>query len=784
MKFLINKGTFMLKHIFCGLIIFNIIFSYETYKQIKIYSPTRSTIHQLNRLGAEIDHVDYKSSEYIEFAASMSLIGRLNDANINFDIIHEDLQSFYESRLYNIESRDFDYGSMGGYYTHQEIIDHLEELSNEYPELVSSLHIIGQSLEGRDIYAVKLSDNPNIDEDEPEVLYTGLHHAREPMSYMNLFYYMYWLVENYDTDILASGILNNRELWFIPFVNPDGLVYNQDYASNGGGMQRKNHRETCSNNNNSNNWDGIDLNRNYSYMWGYDDQGSSPDPCYQTYRGTNSFSEPETQAIRDFVQEHDFLAAFNYHSYGNLLIHPFGYIAGLLPPEPDLLIFREYGEEMTKYNNYLMGTGIETVGYTVNGEADDWFYGQEGIFAYTPEVGNSNDGFWPPSDRILPLAEENLYPNQFLSLIVGSKYDIELEIPNNSFEIGEQYFLSLFINNSGLGDSNGDVYVDIISSENISFDEDNFIISGINARTSIDLDDLVQFEISSTALDGTIEEIIINIYDNDNIVSSTSTSIIIGDPILYISEQFNAENGWYVGAFDDDALSGIWERAIPQSTYYEGIIVQPGNDSADNGAYCFITGNGIQNDNVGYDDVDAGKTTLFSPIFDLSEFGEAILTYEKWYSNNVGDNPGNDYFELEVSNDSGNNWIYIDNSNITNNNWVLNQYLLSNYIDLSSEMQFKFVVSDEYFDGDNGVGGSIVEAAIDDFKIFTFEGSSCSNDLGDTNGDALVNVLDIVSMINYILGIGELLEICSADLNNDSLVNVLDVVLVVNIILD
>ena len=196
-----------------------------------------------------------------------------------------------------------------------------------------------------------------------------------------------------------------------------------------------------------------------------------------------------------------------------------------------------------------------------------------------------------------------------------------------------------------------------------------------------------------------------------------------------------------------------------------------------------VTGNETQNENVGFDDVDGGKTTLFSPVFDLSEFGEAIITYEKWYSNNVGDNPDTDYFEFQVSNDGGDSWVYIENSNITNNEWIENQYLLSNYISLSNEVQFKFIASDEYFDGDNGSGGSIIEAAIDDFNIFVFEGSSCNNEIGDPNGDGVINVLDIVLMISYILETGTLPEICSADLNGDGLVNVLDIVLVVNMIL-
>ena len=774
----------MLKRLLYIALVFNFIFSHEIYKQIKIYKPSIKIMYELNKLGAELDHANYKKDEYIEFAISNSLLEQVSSLGIEFDIIHQDLQNFYESRLYNIDSRDFDYGSMGGYYTHQEIVDHLEELSSEYPSLVSSLQIIGQSLEGRDIYAVKLSDNPNIDENEPEVLYTGLHHAREPMSYMNLFYYMYWLVENYDTDELASGILNNRAVWFIPCVNPDGLIYNQEYAPNGGGMQRKNHRETCSNDNNQSNWDGIDLNRNYSYQWGYDDQGSSPDPCSQTYRGTNSFSEPETQAIRNFIQNHNFLATFNYHSYGNLLIHPYGYIPGLLPPEPDLSIFREYGEEMTKYNNYLMGTGIETVGYTVNGEADDWFYGEENIFAYTPEIGNSNDGFWPSSDRILPLAEENLYPNQFLSLIVGSRYDVEINgSNNNSFLPGEEYSLSVYINNSGLGNSNGDVYVDIVSTSNdVIFEQDNFIISGIDARTEVELDELFQFQINENPNNG-VEQLIVSVYDEDGIISRASTGIVVGEPIMYLSEYFNNDSGWTVGSASDDATSGIWERGIPSATYYEGTIVQPGGDSNDEGSYCFITGNDIQNDNVGYDDVDGGKTSLVSPIFNLSQFESAFISYEKWYSNNVGDNPNNDSFQFQVSNNSGTDWIDVENTNVTNNYWEWSYHTLADYISLSSEMQFRFSASDEYFDGDNGAGGSIVEAAIDNFNIIVFEAISC-NDLGDSNGDGIVNVLDVVLIINYILELGELSEICSADLNNDEVINVLDIVLIVNIILE
>ena len=153
------------------------------------------------------------------------------------------MEEFYASRLTNdYESRDFELGSMGGYYTYDEIEEQLNQIHNEYPS-ITYLEVIGNTLEGRNVWALKISDNADSDEDEPEVLYTGLHHAREPMGYMNLFYFMDWLLENYQSDSLAEHLLNNRELWFVPAVNPDGLAYNQSIAPNGGGMQRKNMRD-------------------------------------------------------------------------------------------------------------------------------------------------------------------------------------------------------------------------------------------------------------------------------------------------------------------------------------------------------------------------------------------------------------------------------------------------------------------------------------------------------------------------------------------------------------
>ncbi|MEM9991998.1 MAG: M14 family zinc carboxypeptidase, partial [Bacteroidota bacterium] len=143
-----------------------------------------------------------------------------------------------------------------------------------------------------------------------------------------------------------------------------------------------------------------------------DNSGSSPNENSQVYRGTAPFSEPETQAVRDFCNQHQFVVALNYHSYGNLLIYPWGYSD--LPTE-DAATFNALADAMTLENNYFAGTGTETVGYTVNGDADDWMYGESNskpkIYAMTPEVGPSSDRFWPASSKIEQLCKDAMLTN-------------------------------------------------------------------------------------------------------------------------------------------------------------------------------------------------------------------------------------------------------------------------------------------------------------------------------------------------------------------------------------
>ena len=254
---------------------------------------------------------------------------------------------------------------------------------------------------------------------------------------------------------------------------------------------------------------------------------------------------------------------------------------------------------------------------------------------------------------------------------------------------------------------------------------------------------------------------------------------------LYVYDFEGSDQNWQAGWSGDNASSGEWEWAVPNPTYWEGVLVQTDSDHTGNGVSCFVTGNTNDPNNVGADDVDGGETTLFSPVFDLSEAEDVLLTYWRWYTNNAGDNPSTDPWNVEVSNNSGQSWVSLENTTLSNASWKRKRFVLSEYVELTNEMQLKFIAEDTYNDGDNGSGGSLVEAAVDDVFLQAISGYGCDSS-GDLNQDGVINVLDIVLIVNIILDnpnpSGD--EYCYADLNSDNIINVLDIVLVVNLILN
>jgi carboxypeptidase T len=428
----------------------------EKAKQIRIFVPDKPTLDRIWSTGIDYEGAAGKIGGWMEFIASEREMELLEAAEISYEIVIDDLAAFYESQLTPgpLNALGFGYGSMGGFYTFAEVVQQLDSMRLLYPSLITVRDSIGRTTDDRAIWIVKISDNPEMNENEPEVLYTSLTHAREPQGMMTIMYYMWWLLENYGANPEATYLVNNRQMYFIPVVNPDGYVHNQNTNPNGGGMWRENRRF------NSSSCYGVDLNRNYGpmYMWNANNGGSSTTPtCGQgTYRGPSPFSEPETQAIDNFMRTHNIKTAFNYHTYGNYLIYPFGYLSR---ENGDSLIYRDWTYDMTFVNHYTNGTDQQTVNYSTRGNSDDYMYGDTTkpiTYTMTPEVGTT--GFWPSSTLIFPLAIENLPQNKFLSYFAGHyptlRHSEVQDAGGNGFlDRGESFTLVTRWKNRGLGEA-------------------------------------------------------------------------------------------------------------------------------------------------------------------------------------------------------------------------------------------------------------------------------------------------------------------------------------------
>jgi len=174
---------------------------------------------------------------------------------------------------------------------------------------------------------------------------------------------------------------------------------------------------------------------------------------------------------------------------------------------------------------------------------------------------------------------------------------------------------------------------------------------------------------------------------------------------VVFEDDFETNLGWTAGVPGDDATTGMWERCDPQGTE-----AQPEDDHTPApGVNAYITQCPAGSGQGSYD-VDGGKTTLLSPVFDLTECASATISYYRWYSNDTGSEPGTDYWVVEVTDDNWAHWAVLENTNVSNRSWTQMQFDLGTYVDLTDQVQLRFIASDEG-------GGSLVEAGVDDFRI-------------------------------------------------------------------
>lgn len=261
------------------------------------------------------------------------------------------------------------------YKNPQEIEEFVKDIHGRYPE-ITSIKSIGKTLEGRDIYAIKISDNPDSDEVEPVILVNAMHHAREVMTPEITTDMIEYLVTNYNVKEEVTKWIENNEIWVIPMFNLDG----NNKMWNENSMWRKNTR----------NGHGVDINRNYPTGWN-SCNGSSSSTYAQDYRGTAPGSEPETQAMMNFVGSIKPVFNISYHSYSEIVIYPFGCRPRKTPAEESVM---EIGAEIGRKINYKPGTAWELL-YNADGGDIDWMYTEHQVIPYVIEVNSTGEGFHP-----------------------------------------------------------------------------------------------------------------------------------------------------------------------------------------------------------------------------------------------------------------------------------------------------------------------------------------------------------------------------------------------------
>lgn len=468
------------------------------YKRISINNPTQSIIKILDKKGIDLTCGVELTQDELKLELGERELYSLDEAGISYTVLIDDLTKFYSERavedlpkasmelkqmklktqakkskgvqaksvnelinnvgqyvgkneidwdvplnwhLNDPANSPFETNYFGGCLTNEMVLDELDDMRLLYPNLISIKKNASptnqKTIEGRTVYYVRISDNPDTDEpEEPETLYQSLIHSREAATVMNQLFFMWYLLENYDSDPAIRNLVNNQALYFIPVYNPDGFVQNQTFAPNGGGGQRKNKNTSAGS---CGTYDyGIDLNRNSAYYWG--NGGSSTDPCNQTYMGTGPFSENETQIMRDFFLEHDFELALNHHSYKNAMLHAY---AGVNQTNPRPDEYSKYNYDMSYYNRYMHGPSTNVTALN-SGNMNDWMLGGpagtssngtptgtgsgKNTMSWTPENGLSSEGtggtyggFWPQPSNYVLIAKRAMRMN-FLAAYYSGKY--------------------------------------------------------------------------------------------------------------------------------------------------------------------------------------------------------------------------------------------------------------------------------------------------------------------------------------------------------------------------
>ncbi len=632
------------------------------------------------------------------------LTRELEARGIPVRVLIPDLEARYAAQCH----ADKDYGV---WHTYESAVQEMNAIHAQYPQLSTAPISIGTTGEGRTIWAMKVATDPEVETDKPEVLIDGVHHAREIMALEVPLQFIRYLCAQYGSDPVITYLVNNRQIWFVPIVNPDGFVYNELTNPDGGGMWRKNRRD------NGNGCFGVDNNRNYPYVW--IGAGSSADPCDDTYRGPSPGSEPENQAMMTFIDQHHFTVWLSYHSNAAMVLFPWG---NTTDHTPDDDVFRAAAAQMAAASGYAIGQAPEIL-YQVNGDANDWGYGavdaHQKIFAFTTEIGGS--GFWPdPSERD-GLIAENLPGNIYLCQAAGPYLNLTgvsaSAAGGGDLMPGETGTFGITVQNiSPFAEADqvratlrcSDPYVAlIVASAALGV----IPAAGSGGSGSAPF----QVAVNPNCPAGRSVTFTVHLEGAGGLTEDETSALTIGQPPTLYADTFEQSGSEWLRDPTENCVTGTFVRIKPVKTND-----QPGTDTTPHGGYAWVTAQNPNGDD-GVDDVDGGIAATRSPVIDLSAVAHAQLDMNYFFGQaNTGDDPTGDYFRIDLSNDGGAtfpvNLVSIGDVR-TAPIWRNLKVNLETLLPLTARMVIRVQASD------GPAAGDIIEGGIDDIYIYNRKNS-------------------------------------------------------------
>ena len=660
----------MKQFIFITFTLFTLGFSLSEKRMVEINFDQLTQLQQLVEMGIDLDH--HRTLSEVHAFVTDEEFEQIQTLNFEIKEIPNQAKLYFEELKENTRgSRN----PMEDYHNYNELTAFMQDIADQYPD-ITRLESIGQSVQGRELWVMEISDNPGVNELEPEFKYVANMHGDETVGRELSLYLIEWLVEGYGNDPRSTDLINNTDIFIMPTMNPDGFELGQRYNAN-----------------------NVDLNRDFP------DQFTDPN---------NSLSgrEPETQAVMEWTWNHHFVLSANMHTGALVANYPFdGPNSGVYSASPDddlfvhlSLIYADAHPNMAS-GGFSNGITNGAQWYAIFGGMQDWNYLWEGDCDITLEQNNVK---WPSSNQLPGLWDDHREPMiAYLEAVHEGVRGIVINA-----ETGEPMTANISV--QGIDHDitpdpeNGDYY--------------RLLTPGTYTIAAQAFGYLAQSETVTVPLNGYAE-------------LNFQLSI---DPWL---EEADIED------FEDGAFSEFaWE-------FSGNADWQTDNNQVFEGIYSGKSGN-----------IDHSEESSLSINLDVVEEGQ-LSFYKKISCENVGSQTGNyyDYLAFSIDGIEMDKWAgEVD--------WSLETFPVS-----TGNHTFEWL-----FIKDHAVtSGS--DAAWIDFVVFPplEGGGQCGT--GDINGDGINNVLDVVLLVNCVLGDG--CDICAGDMNQDGILNVLDVVLLVNTIL-